>query len=155
MKPFVLVVIASIGTIATAGCNRSKQADSTGTAVNGNKLVNPKITMVRGCLTGSGDRFVLTNLENAASPANGGANQPAAEPVAPTESYRLVGQDDQLKNLVGQRVQVTGDSTPEQVVDMVSATPSNPPAGNAVGTAGNEGKVSTASRARIEIHDLR
>jgi hypothetical protein len=60
--------------------------------------------------------------------------------------------DDRLKGFVGQRVEVTGDSVPARVVDLVGSTPANPPAGTP-GTTG-DGKVSTVSRARVEIHEL-
>jgi hypothetical protein len=56
---------------AGAGCNRAKTetlGDSTAKTVN--NLVNPKITIARGCLTGDGGQFVLTNLDQAA-PASG------------------------------------------------------------------------------------
>jgi len=146
---FVGVVAALFGAV---GCSRSK-SDSTEKIGSNPNLANPKITIARGCLTGSGDQFVLTSLDHSAPASNAG--QASAETLASTESYRLVGMTDQLKGLVGQRVEVTGDSAPDQVVDMVSATPANPPAGNAVGTSGADAKVSTASRARIEIHDLK
>lgn len=146
MKPFVFVALGAVA-FAGAGCNRPK-SDSTGKIGSNSTLANPKITIARGCLTGSGDQFVLTSLDYAAPASSTG--QPVADTLASTDSYRLVGMSDQLKGLVGQRIEVTGDSAPAQVVDLVSATPS----GNAVGTAGADAKVSTASRARVEIYDL-
>ena len=159
MKPFAFAIVVAVG-IAGAACSRPKSEPAAGGQIGDNKLVNPKITMVRGCLTGNVDQFVLTSLERTAPAGNNTDRQPApSESVAATESYRLIGMSDQLKGLVGQRVEVSGDSEPEQVVDMVSATPANPPAsaptGGAVGTTGDQPKVSTASRARVEIHDLR
>jgi hypothetical protein len=146
MKPFVFVVLGAVA-FAGLGCNRQK-SDSTEKIGSNSTLANPKITIARGCLTGSGDQFVLTSLDYAAPASSTG--QPVADTLASTDSYRLVGMTDQLKGLVGQRIEVTGDSAPAQVVDLVSATPS----GNAVGTAGADPKVSTASRARVEIYDL-
>ena len=169
MKPFAWVVVVALTTIGAGGCTRSK-SDTTNSSDNigsNSSLANPKITIARGCLTGTDNQFVLTSLEHGAPASTAADRQPAGEPISATESYRLVGMDDRLRGLVGQRVEITGDSAPDQVVDMVSATPSNAPAnppsnppanpqnGAAVGTAGNEPKVSTASRARIEIHDLR
>jgi hypothetical protein len=163
MKPLALAIVMAVG-IGGAACDRSKSEPPASGKIGDNKLVNPRTTMVRGCLTGSSDQFVLTSLERSATGANNTDRQPApAESVAATASYRLVGMSDQLKGLVGQRVEVSGDSEPDQVVDLVSATPANPPvsqpgnapSGGAVGTAGNDPKVSTASRARVEIHDLR
>lgn len=167
MKSFACVVVVGLTTIGAAGCTRSNSDASNSSDKIGSKLANPKITIARGCLTGTDNQFVLTSLEHGASDSTAANRQPAGEPISATESYRLVGMDEKLRGLVGQRVEVTGDSAPDQVVDMVSATPSNAPAnppsnpqaapqsGAAVGTAGNEPKVSTASRARIEIHDLR
>jgi hypothetical protein len=156
MKSFLLVGIAAVATLTGAGCNRAKTQtldDSSKTADS--NLVNPKITIARGCLTGGGGQFVLTNLDQAAPVPGAEKTESAAEPIAATESYRLVGMDDRLKSLVGQRVEVTGDSQPKEVVDLVSATPAAAPNNGAIGTSGSDAKVSTASRARVEVHELR
>jgi hypothetical protein len=154
MKPFLLVGITAAAMLAGAGCSRdkTKTVDDSSKPADSN-LVNPKTTIARGCLTGDGGQFVLTNLDQAAP----GAEKPelASEPVAATESYRLLGMDDRLRSFVGQRVEVTGDSQPEGVVDFVSATPAAAPNNGSTGTSGSEPKVSTASRARVEIHELR
>ena len=168
MKSFACVVVVALTTIGAAGCTRSNSDPSNSSdKIGSNRTANPKITIARGCLTGTDNQFVLTSLEHGAPDSTAANRQPGGQPISTTESYRLVGMDDRLRGLVGQRVEVTGDSAPDQVVDMVSATPSNAPAsaqsnqaanpqsGAAVGTAGNEPKVSTASRAKIEIHDLR
>ena len=155
MKSFVLVSVAAVGILAGAGCNRAKTEALDGSAKTANSnLVNPRITIARGCLTGDGGQFVLTNLDHAAPTPGAQKPESAAEPIATTESYRLVGMDDRLRGLVGQRVEVTGDSQPEGVVDLVSATPAAAPKAGATGTSGSDAKVSTASRARVEIHDL-
>jgi len=157
MKSFLLVGISAVAMLAGAGCSREKTTtfdDSSKTA--GSNLVNPKITIARGCLTGDGGQFVLTNLDQAAPAPNTEKPESAGEPLATTESYRLVGKDDLLKSLVGQRVEVSGDSQPEGVVDLVSATPAAAaPSNGAAGTSGSDAKVSTASRARVEVHELR
>jgi hypothetical protein len=156
MKSFLLVGISAVAMLAGAGCSREKTTtfdDSSKTA--GSNLVNPKITIARGCLTGDGGQFVLTNLDQAAPPPAVNKPESASEPLATTESYRLVGMDDRLRSFVGQRVEVTGDSQPEGVVDLVSATPAAAPSSGTTGTAGSDAKVSTASRARVEIHELR
>ena len=150
-----LPIIAAVIAIGAAGCNRNntdQPANSMGNSAS-RKLVNPKITMVRGCLTGTDGQFVLTDLAAAAATPNGAA-QPPAESIATTDSYRLIGKDDELRGFVGQRIEVTGDSTPDQVVDLVGATPANAPASTS-GTSSGDGKVSTSSRAKIEVHELR
>jgi hypothetical protein len=156
MKPFLLVGLTAVAIVAGAGCNREKTqtpADSSKTAKS--NLVNPKITIARGCLTGDAGQFVLTNLDQAAPSAATDKGLSAGEPVAATESYRLVGMDDRLRSFVGQRVEVTGDSQPEGVVDLVSATPAAAPTNQPAATSGSDAKVSTATRARVEIHELR
>ena len=156
MKPFLLVGITAVAMLAGGGCNRQKTQtlDNPSKSAESN-LVNPKITIARGCLTGDGGQFVLTNLDQAAPPPSAQKSESTGEPVAATESYRLVGMDDRLRSFVGQRVEVTGDSQPDGVVDLVSATPAAAPANGTTGTSGNDAKVSTASRARVEIHELR
>jgi len=148
MKLLVLVV-AAMSPIVAAGCNRATSEQSN----DSSKAPTAKITIARGCLTGSDGQFALTNLEHRA-PQAGTAKPPSSDPISTTESYKLVGMDDRLRGMVGQRVEVTGDATPGQVVDFVSATPANPPAGTA-GTSGSDARVSTASRARVEIQELR
>jgi hypothetical protein len=156
MRPFVLVGITASIMIAGASCNREKaQTPDNSSKPADTHLVNPKITIARGCLTGDGGRFVLTNLDHAAPAPGTEKSESTAEPIAATESYRLVGMDDRLRNFVGQRVEVTGDSQPEGVVDLVSATPAAAPGNGTTGTSGSDAKVSTASRARVEIHELR
>jgi hypothetical protein len=155
MKSTVLIAAAAAIVLVGAGCHRASSDRNVGPAgsLTENKLVNPKMTLVRGCLTGNVDQFVLTNIEQSSGATSGA--QTAAPPLATTESYRLIGMDDQLKGFVGQRIEVTGDSVPDQVVDLVSATPAHPPASSSAGTTGTDAKVSTASRARVEIHELR
>ena len=82
-----------------------------------------------------------------------------------TEAYRLVGMHDELRPHVGKRVRITGETEPEQVVDVRQSTPpaaTSPPAGAAhsgrtdqpAGTTGPEAQVGTTETARIEINDL-
>jgi hypothetical protein len=154
MKPFLIVGIVAVAMLAGAGCSREKTFDDSSKTAD-RHLVNPKITIARGCLTGDGGQFVLTNLDQGAPAAGAQKPESTSEPLAATESYRLVGMDDRLRSFSGQRVEVTGDSQPEQVVDLVSATPAAAPNSGAAGTSGSGAKVSTASRARVEIHELR
>ena len=156
MKAFLLVGITTVAMLAGVGCSREKTRtlnDSSKTADS--NLVNPKITIARGCLTGDGSQFVLTNLDQAAPAPGAEKTASSSEPLAATESYQLIGMDDRLRSFVGQRVEVTGDSQPEGVVDLVSATPAGAPNSAATGTSGSDAKVSTATRARVEIHELR
>lgn len=125
-----------------------------------NTLVRPRPISVEGCLTASGDRFVLTQLGSDAqnAPASRQPTEPPVEPPNPTtETYRLVGMDNELRPLVGQRVRITGEAEPEQVVDLRSSAPPGPPAPadrQATGTTGRHPQVGTIETAHIEINDL-
>jgi hypothetical protein len=125
----------------------------------------PRLITATGCLTASGDQFVLTELEpGAAGPQvrqdQGGAN-PAAGAQPTTESYQLVGDEDRLKGLVGRQVRVTGAAEPPKVAEVRETTPPTQP-GNATGTAGTpepakpgEPQVSATTETRLEVTQLR
>lgn len=137
-----------------ASCNRADRdespVESTPTVYGDRNEVRPSPIAVEGCLTASGDRFVLTQLKPDET------SQPGA---TGTESYRLVGMGDELRPHVGKRVRITGESEPEQVVDVRQSTPlvGAPQAGRAdhpAGTTGPEAQVGTTATTRIEINDL-
>jgi len=144
----------------TGACNRAERADRDDdsplepapTVLGDRNPVRPSPVTVEGCLTASGDRFVLTQLTHDAA-AEPGASQPG------TEAYRLVGMEDELRPHVGKRVRITGEAEPEQVVDVRQSSP--PADANPAGTAGSprtpqrpEAEVETTETARIEINDL-
>ena len=63
--------------------------------------------------------------------------------------------DAQLRRLVGQRVTITGEAEPENVVDIRhSSPPLQPRRAEPVGTSGREPQVSTGETARIEVSDV-
>jgi hypothetical protein len=103
---------------------------------------------VTGCLTGSGDRFVLTSLER----ENTGTT--IAAPA--TETYQLIGKDDDLRPLVGKQVSVTGRADTAEVAVIHESVPPSRVTGIA-GTPGQaEGpKVSAESETRIEVSKLK
>jgi hypothetical protein len=83
-----------------------------------------------GCLTAQGDRFVLTALESAAAagtakpepgaagsqkPGQGAAESRSADAQPTTESYQLIGNEDELRPLVGKQVRVSGEADPPKV----------------------------------------
>lgn len=104
-----------------------------------------------GCLTSSGDRYALTSLESA---------EDAGRPT--TELYRLIGNDEDLRGLVGRQVRVTGIAEPAQVAQVIEQSGA---AGGAVGTTGPERgtatresaepQVTTTAETRIETRQLR
>src|SRR5688572_16919089 len=87
-----------------------------------------------GCLTASGNSYVLTSLEPGDRPA--------------TELYQLVGDAAELQEHVGREVLVTGEADPARIAQVRETGPAAP-----VGTAGSSGdadaKVRTESQVRI------
>jgi hypothetical protein len=96
-----------------------------------------------GCLTATGDRFVLTALE-------GGGR-------AETEMYQLVGSVENLRPHVGREVQVTGVAEPAQVADIRERSASATPTGTS-GTQTKDGtqpQVQTEAQTRLETRRMR
>ena len=105
---------------------------------------------VTGCLTGVGDRFVLTELDR----TNTGTT--VASPA--TESYQLIGDASVLRPHVGKQVRVSGMAEAPEVTIVRESSPPAPAAQPGVGTAGEAGaqpKVSTEQQTRLEISSLR
>src|SRR5690242_10917748 len=70
----------------------------------------PQPVDVRGCLTASGDQFVLTELQDA-----------SAAPKPTTETFLLTNaavQKVDLRRYVGQQVEVAGEADPARVADV-------------------------------------
>lgn len=91
---------------------------------------------VDGCLTASGERFVLTSLDKESSK---------------TVVYQLVNADAQLRNLVGKEVRVTGEAEATQSTETRAVTPAAPAA-----TAGKstDAKVSTVEDTKLDMRKL-
>ena len=94
-----------------------------------------------GCLTQSGDKFVLTDLER-------------REGGAATETFQLIGDTDNLRKYVGQQVRVSGEAEPAKVA-VVKESPPPPADPPLAGTSGSgEPKVSTETETRVEARRL-
>jgi hypothetical protein len=134
----------SLFVAAAVGCqgNRDQQVlEEPPTVFGDENVVAPRPIIVEGCLTASGNRFVLTELDRGApgpKVAEQHGERPWAEAVPTTEAYRLVGMEEQLRPLVGQRIEITGAAEPE----------------DAAATSGADPQVSTLQSTRIEISDL-
>ena len=93
-----------------------------------------------GCVTASGNNYVLTSLEPGERPA--------------TELYQLVGNAAELQEHVGREVLITGEADPARIAEVRETAPAAP-----VGTAGSSGnadaQVRTESQVRIEARKLR
>lgn len=133
-----LTTWCAIGLAATltTACNQTKSEEGTleSRPEVGEEDGRPSVITASGCVTASGDRFVLTDLKG-------------QDGRALTETYRLVGDDEDIRPHVGQMVQVTGASEPEQIVDVRQSTGS-------VATSGGAPEVATTATTRIEITDL-
>ena len=105
MKRTGIWCVVGLSAALAASCNRSGLDESTleTNAVVGEEQGRPQLITADGCLTASGDRFVLTELQ---------AEEGSAE------AYRLVGRDEDLRAHVGKRVQISGEAEPEQIVDI-------------------------------------
>jgi hypothetical protein len=113
---------------------------------------------VIGCLTGSGDQFALTELER--SDANTNTVAPA------TETYQLVGDNNQLRQHVGKQVKVAGMADTPTVAIVRESSPAAPAVPPAAGTTGEQSaaaarpdpaagpKVSTQEQTRLEVARL-
>ena len=135
--------------MVTVGCGRTEERaalEEPATVQDRDSNAPAKTMTVDGCLTAAGDRFVLTQLDKGVA---GGE--------AETETYRLVGMEEQLRPLVGQHVEVTGTAEAEQVVDIreSSPPPATAPGGQPRGTSGAEPQVSTVQSTQLAVSDLR
>jgi hypothetical protein len=133
--------VVGLSVASLSACNRTGSDDSpleTNTVV-GDEPGAPRLISADGCLTASGDRFVLTELNDDSATA---------------EAYRLVGRDEDLRAHVGKRISVSGESEPEQVVDVRQSTAA-PAGAQPEGTAGSTAQVETTESTRIAVHDLR
>jgi hypothetical protein len=94
-----------------------------------------------GCLTSSGDRFVLAALET------GG-------PAAETELYQLIGSENELRQHVGREVRVSGMAEPAQVAT-VRESSAAAPTGTAGAPQGAKPEVTTQAETRLETRRMR
>jgi hypothetical protein len=92
---------------------------------------------VDGCLTASGDKFMLASLDKDSSKAM---------------VYQLVNADDQLRNLVGKEVRVTGEAQSTQSAETRELTPPAPAA--TTGKPGPQPKVSTVEDTKLDVHKM-
>ena len=141
MKRFAFFGVCGLCLGLSLGCGRTdNRSDSS--AADRDVDISKTVTLEEtGCLTASGDRFVLTALE-----ANGGA--------AETELYQLVGVEDQLRQHVGREVRVTGMAEPAQIATVrESSAPA--PVGTAGAKDGAQPEVRTESQTKIETRKMR
>ena len=123
------------------GCGGDPDADRRN-PYNDIDIEQTSVVSETGCLTSSGDRFVLTALETGGNRA--------------TELYQLIGDSAELREHVGREVRVTGDAEPPQVAEIREVAPPAP-----TGTAGTDApqqgdaQVSATTQTRLETRPMR
>jgi hypothetical protein len=124
------------------GCGRAdRESANTGEAGDKAAEVRPTPVTETGCLTAREGQFVLTDLER-------------GEGEATTETFQLIGNEEELRRHVGRQVRVNGEAEAPKVAVVQESTPppANPsPQGTTGGTAP---KVSTQAQTRLEVRKL-
>jgi hypothetical protein len=131
----------------------------------GRSQVPPTLIAETGCVTASGDRLVLTDLQPAGTTDVEPGRGPALARRPITEAYLLQGADEELRQHVGQQVRVTGEAHPGRVVDiqgllpMVKATPAGSASGAeetapSSGTAAPDPGVDVRYQVRLEVSEM-
>ena len=92
---------------------------------------------VDGCLSASGDRFMLASLD-----------KDSQKSVV----YQLINADKQLRNMVGKEVRVTGEAQATQSAEAREVTPPAPAATG--GKSGADATVSTVTDTKLDVHKL-
>jgi hypothetical protein len=111
----------------------------------------PAPVNVVGCLTASGDRFVLTQLRR----ADTGQTAEATAPSPTTDMYQLVNADDQLRALVHKEVRIGGEAEAPTVTQFRESVPSTGTGRDEVGTSGSQTpKVAVQESARIQMRRM-
>jgi hypothetical protein len=143
MKSITAAGACIVAAALAVGCDRGRSENDelnadrerTGTAVRDEEPIS-----VTGCVTARGDQFVLTRLDEDATP------------IAATEVYQLrdVDDDEDLTQHVGRVVQVFGEAPPAAVAQVEQTTP------GASGTSGNDGNADVTVRqtTRFEARPL-
>jgi hypothetical protein len=126
-----------------------------GAAAQNGSATDTKMVTVTGCVqnfstrssSGSTERgFILSKTDGTGAPtATGTSGTAAGHPSAMTDnSYRLIGSDDELKEHVGKRVEVTGKVEPPDVDEAKGAS----------STAAAPGTI-PATAPRLEVASIR
>lgn len=92
---------------------------------------------VEGCLTASGGRFMLASLDKESQT---------------TVVYQLINADDQLRNMVGKQVRVTGEAQATQSAEAREVTP--PASAATSGKQEADANVTTVTDTKLDVHTL-
>jgi hypothetical protein len=147
MKPIGILGVWGLCLGLTAGCGGRSDENAAEQARDDNDIDISETTTVAetGCLTASGDRYVLTALES-----GGGA--------AATELYQLIGSEDELRQHVGREVRVSGMAEPAQVAtvrESSAAAPTGTAGAEQGANRGTQPEVRTEAETRLETRRMR
>jgi len=142
MKRLVLICACIVTLSLISACRRtdSTQADRKNIvdlATQSAPAGTASAVTVTGCLTASGDQFVLTRLDKDSNS---------------TEIYQLTNANDQLRNLVGKEVRVTGEAHTPQAAEVREITPPAPAATS--GESAAHPQVSTVETTKVQTTTL-
>ena len=140
MKRSILMSIC-VGAVALAGaCGRRDNTDAERKNIVelATRPAAISAVTVDGCLSASGDKFMLASLDKESSK---------------TTIYQLMNADDQLRNMVGKEIRVSGQAEATQSAETREVTP---PAPTATGGKASdaEPKVSTVTDTKLDVHKL-
>ena len=141
MNRVVLFSICTAAALLGGACHRNSNPEQGKSANIVDLATHPAppgaagTVAVTGCLTASGDRFVVTQLDDKTSESH---------------TYQLVNADDQLRHLVGERVQAIGDTAQVQKAEAREVTP--PPTAT---SGSSNGQVSTVEDTKVDVNMLR
>jgi hypothetical protein len=145
-----LLAAAAAVVMAAWGCNRSTiDRDSTMRGTSGAAADQNAAVTVTGCLqqtSGLTGDYILTEVNRVdrtvgTSGSTTGADVERAQREAAAKSYRLDGNNDQLRDLVGKQVQVSG-----RVTDQANVGPATTPGSTAAGADRSRDTAPDASR---------
>jgi hypothetical protein len=142
MKRASVAGVFALG-IGLAACGGGSGRDDSGAPAAGDKTADARPFPITetGCLTARGDQFVLTDLER----SEGGPT---------TETFQLIGTNEQLRQHVGKQVRVNGEAEAPKVAVVTESTPT-PADRQPTGTSGSaDPKVTSETQTRVESRRL-
>jgi len=140
MKRTVLMSMCISAVLLSSACGRRDNAQDNKSILDLATQKAPAGSVapvsVEGCLSASGDKFMLASFDKDSSK---------------TIVYQLTNADDQLRNLVGKEVRVTGEAQQTQSAETREVTP---PAPTATTGQAAEPKVSTVEDTKLDVHKM-
>ena len=141
MKRTILMSICAGAVVLSVGCGRRNAQDDKKNILDLATHPAPAGAIapveVVGCLSASGNRFVVSHIDKDDSK---------------TVAYQLVNADDQLRPLIGREVRVSGEAQATQKAETRAVTPPQPAATS--GKSEPEAKVTTVEETKLDMQKL-